>query len=380
TNWSSPSNAVSVGTPNINWVVVKACPRRDEYIAVTLDTTRAVKAQVFTNGSWGNLKTITNVPNARFRGVDIAYETLSGDAMVVAANPTTVTWSIWNGAAWTGPSNLSISTNVLWVKLASDPVSDEIIVMVQNARSNYTAQVWNGDAWGSNKLPAALSSGTNYECMAVEYETSGSQAIIVSGNGATANTTAGSKWSSWNGLVWSSERTNTIGDHLEQGFLVNDPNSDKLLLTYIDHDVNIGKLFWNGSNWTTSYTLSAGYAIADRCFQGQFETISTNAGHAIIPYSNNNRARFQHATDPSGATWSTAVNVDTVAKATVQTRRTGDGKILAVFFDNGNSRYDFSWHNGIAWSAMLTLENEPSVLATPFKEPFMMAPQLWVLP
>jgi hypothetical protein len=217
--------------------------------------------------------------------------------------------------------------------------------------------------------------------MAVEYETSGNQAIIVS-----ANVKLGSfKWSSWNGTPpWSSERTNTIGNDFLWGTLVNDPNSDKLLLTYIDASRYIGKVFWNGTSWTNTYrNLALGNAIADRCVQGQFETISGHTNHALIPYSDTTYGYSQHATDPSGATTWTTNRVSTIQdSSTVQTRRTGDGKILAMFFDDGSNpkRYDFSWHDGTNWSAKETLETAPSVLATPFKEPFMMAPQLWVLP
>jgi hypothetical protein len=272
--WSSPSNALSVGTAYINWVVVKACPKRDEYIAVTLDANRAVKAQVYTNGSWNNLQTIASVPNVA-RGVDIAYETLSGDAIVVAADGTAnPTCYVWNGDAWTGPVTVNLSRLgiVNWVNLASGPVSDEIIVMVHDSKSNYTAQVWNGNAWGNEKLPASQSADANCESMAVEYETSGNQAIIVSANG----TLSSFKWSSWNGTTWSSESPTTIGNDFYWGTLVNDPNSDNMLLTYIDTDNDIGKVFWNGSSWMTYIPVleTSGNSNVDRCVQGQFETIS----------------------------------------------------------------------------------------------------------
>jgi len=382
TNWSAPSNTLSVGAANINWVVVKACPRRNEYVAATLDTTNGVKAQVYRDGSWSNLQTIATVDNAAYRGVDIAYETLSGDAMVVAANNApNVTCYVWDGDAWSAPVTISLprGNKANWVKLASDPVSDEIIVMVQDAARWYTAAVWNGAAWGNVKLPATRSPGVQYESMAMEYETSGSQAIIVSANGIAASF----KWSSWNGTTWSSEGTTSIGDDFYWGTLVNDPNSDNLLLTYIDTDNDIGKVFWNGSSWMTYIPEleTSGNSDTARPVQGQFETLSGHEGHALVVYSDTTYGRSRHAVDPSGATWDTEVSVSTIRdSSTVQTRRTGDGKMLGLFFDDVNDRYDFSWHDGTVWSTMQTLETAPSVTVAPFKEPFMMAPQLWVLP
>ncbi len=217
--------------------------------------------------------------------------------------------------------------------------------------------------------------------MAVEYETSGNQAIIVHADGTAPRF----RWSSWNGTTWSPiDTTQTIEDDFCWGTLVNAPYSDNLLLTYIDIDNDIGKVFWSGSAWM-AYTEveTSGNSYAARCVQGQFENIFGHEGHAIIPYSDLQNACSRHAVNPAGAAWDAEVDVSTIQdSSTIQARRTGDGKILALFFDDAvaHSRYDFSWHDGTVWSAMQTLENEPSVTAAPFQEPFMIAPQLWVLP
>lgn len=383
TNWSGASNALSVGSKYLNWVVVKACPTRDEYIAATIDTGKVVKAQVYSGGSWGNLQTITtNVSSAAYRGVDVAYQSISGEAMVVAANSTTSCTSyVWDGAAWNGPSNVSLArTNIAhWVRLASDPVSDELILMVQDAKSNFTALVWNGsNAWGNPLLCTGRTVNVAYEAMAIEYETSGNQAVIVNNSGV--NNSGRFNWSSWNGTNWSAQSTNNaLGDYIHFATLVNDPSSDNMLLTYLDNDSDIGKVFWNGSAWTAYYELeTSGKSPGDRCVQGLFETMSTNAGHALVPYSDVNSACSRHAATPSGNTWSAEITVSTIGdSATLQTRRTLDGKIMALYFDDANSQYEFSWFNGTNWAAKQTLETEPSVIASPFKEPFMMAPQIY---
>ncbi|MFH1476566.1 MAG: hypothetical protein ABIH24_03615 [Verrucomicrobiota bacterium] len=387
TNWSSPSDAVNVGTRNINWVVVKACPKRDEYIAATIDDRRVVKAQVYRGESWGNLQTIATNANAANRGVDIAYETLSGDAMVVASDSDAdPTYYVWNGSAWTGPGTINISRTGIarWIKLASDPVSDEIVVMVQDANRNYTAQVWNGsNAWGNELLCTGRSVNVAYEAMDVEYETSGGQGIIVNNSGIKNR--GRFNWCAWNGTNWSAQSTNNaLGDYFRFGTLANDPHSDKLLFTYVDNDSDIGKVFWNGSAWGpfTELETSANSAV-DRPVQGQFETISGHAGHALVVYSDTARGRSRHSVNPSDSSWDAEISVSTIQdSSTVQARRTGDGKILALFFDDQSKpkRYDFSWHDGTNWSAKETLETNPSVTASPYKEPFMMAPQLWVLP
>lgn len=382
--WSSPSNALNVGAANINWVVVKACPKRDEYIAVTLDTARAVKAQVYRNGIWTNLQTIATVPNAANRGVAIAYETLSGDAVVVAANDApNVTCYVWDGDAWSAPVtiNLPRGNKANWVKLASDPVSDEIIVMVLDTNRYYTAQVWNGsNAWGNELLCTGRSVNVAYEAMDVEYETSGNQGIIVNNSGIINN--GRFNWCAWNGTNWSAQTTNQAlhQDYMRFGRLVNDPNSDNLLLTYTDNDTDFGRLFWNGTSFGASYDLDTSVeTIADRCFDGAFETIDGHAGHAVVAYGDGAVAVGRHATNPSSTTWDAGITICSDDTATVQIRRTGDGKIMAISFNRTDTQYEFSWY-GTNWSAIWTLETAPSVIASPWKEPFMMAPQLRVLP
>lgn len=384
TNWSLPSDAINVGKQNISWVIVKACPTRDEYILATMDANNVVKAQVYRGESWGNLQTIATNPAAANRGVDIAYETLSGNAMVVAADgDADPTYYVWNGSAWTGPGTINISRTGIarWVRLASDPVSDEIIVMVMDANRCYTAQVWNGsNAWGNQLLCTGLSVNVAYEAMDVEYETSGGQGIIVNNSGIASKTLGIFNWCSWNGSAWSTQTTNQPlhQDYMRFGRLVNDPKSDNLLLIYTDNDTHLGRLFWNGSSFGASCDLdTSAETIADRCFDGAFETIDGHAGHAVVAYGDGDVAVGRHAADPSSTTWDAGITICSDDTATVQIRRTGDGKIMATSLNQRDTQYEFSWYDGTNWSAIETLETSPSFTA---REPFMMAPQLWVLP
>ncbi|MFA7160075.1 MAG: C25 family cysteine peptidase, partial [Kiritimatiellia bacterium] len=100
-----------------------------------------------------------------------------------------------------------------------------------------------------------------------------------------------------------------------------------------------------------------------------------NAGHALVCYGDTTRGRSRHAANPSSATWQAEVNAAT-GNYVVQACRTGDGKILGMWFAGGAYTYYFSWHDGNSWSAEQVLENNASVRSTPYKEPFMIAPQL----
>jgi hypothetical protein len=135
TTWGTESSALNVGA-TINWIVTKSSPLENEYVTGTLGTDADVNVQVFKNGSWGDLLEVTaSIASTAMRGFDIAYEQTSGDALVVYcdgdANPS---YYVWNGTSWTSGGGIGLTggNTCGWIKLISDPVSDEIIAVTRD--------------------------------------------------------------------------------------------------------------------------------------------------------------------------------------------------------------------------------------------------------
>jgi hypothetical protein len=154
TSWGSELSAQSVGG-TIRWVVTKAAPTRNEYLLATLDDVNDINVQVYDGGAgtWGNLwEVTTGASNSLRRGVDIAYESQSGDAIAVYcdgdADPS---YYVWNGTSWTfgGSVDITSANNCEYIKLASDPTSDEIMLVERDSGAEYEEQVWSGSAWGN---------------------------------------------------------------------------------------------------------------------------------------------------------------------------------------------------------------------------------------
>ena len=374
--WSAESSAQSVGSA-IMWVVTKNHPRGTEYILGTQGSGGAIKAQTYSQGSWGNLQALTStLSNVNDRGFDIAYEQNSGRAIAVTCDgDSEPSYWIWNGTSWTGPNTISItSTNACnWIKLASKPSSDEIIMVERDTGARYEAQVWNGSAWG-NSLQLGSMTETTHEGIAVEYEASGNQGIVVVSN---ANTN-GFTWTAWNGVAWSVAAAVGLGDDFEWGSLKRATTTDSMVLCYIDHDNDIGVRQWDGSAWGGFTEMTqTGNSKQGRPVDCEFEnTVGRNNGFIMVPYSTTVNGAFRYWS----ATSSIYVGQNPIStildSATVEARRAGDGKILALFYDDIQRRYDFSYWNGSAWQSFQTLEDTPSVSgSSPFPEPFMMAPK-----
>ena len=97
---------------DITWVVTKANHERDEIIMGTEDKANDVNIQVY-NGTWSNLLEVsTDVPNSARRAFDIAYEDISGDALIVyetsSTNDATVSYRIWNGNNYSSAQTLQL--------------------------------------------------------------------------------------------------------------------------------------------------------------------------------------------------------------------------------------------------------------------------------
>jgi hypothetical protein len=369
-SWSVEGSAVAVSS-TINWVATAAGVSRDEYALVTLDQSNDAYAQIYnaSSSSWGNQKLLSSVVSSNaYRGVAVAYESLSGDVMAVSCtNSPDPVYSIWNGTSWSATSTVNASSvnNCNFLAIASDPASDEIILVVRDTGTQYEALVWNGSSWvdsrviGSSALVAS-------EGMSVAYESSGDEAVIVVSN----NTGNNIFYTTWNGAEWSANTTQTIGNDFVFGHLSADPGSDNLVLCYIDADVDVGQLRWDGGVWSSYLPelTGTGNAATGRPVDCDFETVAGRAGYIMAAYGDTGVDGDYHQTFAT-STWSGALAGSNINDAFwVQTERAGDGTIVGVHLDDENDRLDVTEWNGTSWSNLTTLETSPSsVIAVPYE-------------
>ena len=148
--WNAQSSALTVLAP-INWVITKASPVTGEYLMGTIGTNNDANVQVYNGSSWGNKQLISGtLSNAKARGLDMAYETVSGRAIAVSCNGgVNPVYRIWTSttSSWSASQNITVNgnNNCSWIRLASNPLSNEIAMVERDTGSRYQALIWDGN-------------------------------------------------------------------------------------------------------------------------------------------------------------------------------------------------------------------------------------------
>lgn len=380
TAWGSEQSALSIGA-TVRWAILRASPLFGEYMLGTMGSDRDVNIQVYRDGQWANKYTITGTsPNLSRRSFDVAYETLSGRAMVVACTGTSdPTYAIWSAtsSSWvaTGTVNLASANDCEWIRMASHPSKNEIIVLSRDTGPNYEAQVWNGSSWGNSTGNLGAMSEVGNEGMALAYESSGNQALIAVSDGTASRF----RWRAWTSDTssWSAATTQILGDDFENGNMATDPTADRLALCYIDEDNDIGVVRWTGAAWVTNVELTAvGISKSERPMDCMFETTPGRTGYIQTVYGDTTGSRYRIW---NGAAWAAQASLPNLATAltyTSQLERTSfSGTILGAFFVPAVSSYYESRWSGSAWSSATALETNASVASAPYGQPFALAAQ-----
>lgn len=371
--WSEGESTAIVGAPT-RWLALAAAPTRPEYALGVQTTANRISVQIYNQNAdtWGNLNTIeTTVSNNTYRAFDLAYESLSGRLVAVACSGNDAHFSIWNGSTWSGTTTINLTkvSACQWVKLAANPVSNELMAAFRHDTAgspDYEVLVWNGSAWG-NGFILSDAAVANIEGIALGYNASGTQGMAV----LTNTTNNNFNFRVWNGSTWSATQTHATTKRFYWGSLVADPFSGRLALCFITHNTggaNVGVAFWNGTTWDTITTLTN--SANDQNGQSvdcQFETTPGRQGYLLVPYSDTTQAQYQVATSTNNFTSQQSVNA-TARAWRVIADRAGDGTIHTLWFNHLTTprRYAHTRWNGTSWTSEEFFSTSTSITASPF--------------
>ena len=357
--WDGEQSANDVGGVT-NMVVLRSARTRDEKILGVLDKSGDINVQVWNGSTWGSVLEVTTVvADFDYRGFDIAYEDSSGDALIVYQNNVDdPLYRVWDGNTWSDAATLDLPTAGIpvWIRMASKPGSDEIIVATLDLDKDVTAAVWDGSAWGNSiSLEGAAESYT--ECgIAIAYESLSGHAMVAWSDGGVA--LGGPQYKFWDGSAWGTEATAPeTGNEPLFIELGSDPLSDKIVMGAMDFQDDLNVNVWDGSAWGTNEEASndveqSGAKPADVGFE-------STSGEAVVAYALKNDHVLRYRTWSAGTDWSAELNGPDFGNDL----RTGDVRpdpnsddIMLGVRSNDNYLKSTKW-NGSACGTVDILEN-----------------------
>jgi Tfp pilus assembly protein PilV len=253
---------------------LRTSPTKTEAIAGYVTSAGVLNVLCFNGTTWTQEWSATVGGTGTTRRFDIAYETATGNAVVLFSRNVAATNELayrtklgssgcgvanWADAALLNP--LRTSGVVQWVKMAWDRRAGQNLITAiwADANSDLSAIVWNGSAWGNEPTTAMTTTlevvaiAQDVEDFDVEYETLSGDVMVMWSNAAAGNTvryracTGGIAACTWGAITTPP----TFADDATNLDISANPNTDQLVFASVGNaqsDLQIG--YWSGSAWT----------------------------------------------------------------------------------------------------------------------------------
>ena len=113
-DWSGSNFGATTGTASLtdNYRIMQGAdaPTRDEKIVVGIDASGNTSLLRWDGTSWTGIQLAGTVSETYWYGADVAYEQLSGDAVVVWNNGSQLQYAVWDGTSWSDGANWDTDT------------------------------------------------------------------------------------------------------------------------------------------------------------------------------------------------------------------------------------------------------------------------------
>ena len=371
TGWSDELSALPVGGP-IQWTILRACPERDEAILGVISGKGNLHVQVWNGSEWSNLmELVPDFPSSDTRFFDIAYESQSGNAIVVYGIPDSrsLCFRIWDGISWSEENTATLPGKgahpQCWFVLVPDPYSNEIVLFSQSENKKLHASVWDGESWGN-------SLGDIDKTKGIENMSLGACRQGQSGNVVAAwipDKGKNVKYIVWDGSGWTKkQKSGDLPDGVDGRMLEisPDPGSDRIMVGVGDTDGDVAVAVSSG------FGFGGFQKVADNCrvvgkskswdlmYEGQ-------SGNALLVYTDAGDNYLRYKT--YGEDWSIEQTGpmlnDTINVLHVQRDAFGNGAVLLSLGETGH--IESALWNGSYFSPPQELETDASNnLSEPF--------------
>ncbi len=267
-SWIVDGATISLSTISnkIVWIEMASQPGTNQIALTAVDINKDVIGLIWDGdtNSWGNEKKLNSSVLYSYTEEQIAVAymqsgTNAGKAVFVHSISDDVYSWTWTGSAWEGSSKSWLHGSgspytIIWMKLAADPNSDDLLLAFCDYNEDIYTLPWDGSAWTSHDTveTEALGDAYAHPPFNVIFESNSNHsghALIVYAD------TTGLRYqhSSDGGATWDGE--SIINDD-DEGYWIQlaRENNDVLHMAVHDIDNDLETFTWNNSTWTKKTT------------------------------------------------------------------------------------------------------------------------------
>ena len=365
-DWDGSSFGTTSGTDTLNnrlRVMQGAdAPTRDEKIIVGIDSNNPgqVTGELWDGTSWTALPlSMGTVSENYWYGAEVAYEQLSGDAVVVwndnsQAVGDKLRFAVWDGSTWSAPQSIGsyAGTEPQNLRLAFDPGSDTLALVVSDVAADDHVMIWDGSAWGNAvTLDSSGTAESDQSAIAVAFQAQTGDAMVAYGiNGSSAV-----YYRIWDGASWSAQASvpaagGVTGDAAWLS-TASDYNSDRIALATMTGAGEVWLNVWDGTAWESSVLAETG--STGTVYPNLSVAFESSTGDALATYGEGTSSIVKYRTWDAVGGWSAELsgpNLGAVPNSmTLDAGPNGDGIMLSVQDANNDLHYVL-W-NGSSWEA-----------------------------
>lgn len=281
TNSFAPPESFETGRANLRFQQLKTAPsKREALFGVTDNTGKDISISCFDGNTWTSEFAVPYTGSST-AGCDLAYETQSGDALVVysrlvsGANEMayrTKPGNLGCGSANWSPETLLDSTSLIndsvrWIKMASDPrtSSSNIALSFESNNKSLSAMHWNGSSFvnespllGNQSLSTINVGYPDLDPFDIVYESLSGDVMLAWGDASGGDGINGVRYVTCEGGVancsWSAVITPpAFADDAASLDLAANPQSNEIVFASAGRaasDLQAG--YWSGSSWTNT--------------------------------------------------------------------------------------------------------------------------------
>lgn len=325
-NLTDEASVVAHGGSDAAWLVLKSSHKRDEIIVGIEDAVTDLNLEVFNNtnktGAWAAQTEVSVdvASSSSRRGFDLAYEDLSGDALIVFDNDsrtgqhdTTFQYILFNGTLYSERNNLTF-TDANGVTLggragrtvmASQPLTDTIMVLIQNTSKFLYGVPWTGDSFDTSKAQF-ISNATIIDFNAViafAWESDSGDGLAFYSNSSLTILEGRYIRPYSPSTGWGDEITVDRNGLAKSVNMCTDPFSDYIGIISQDTGNDINVTVWDGTSILTDGPAQDGAGTAPGSNNVNVDCAWLNSTSAMFGYSTDND-RFTYVFFHKPNTWS----------------------------------------------------------------------------